>query len=408
MYIFKPSRGIDINRINRYFKQNKVYAKESPVDGIKKFDTKQVLFQIKEELKAVDGTSKCEAFSLFDDAPYIKVVTSYKLANEVLPKIHMISAMNGLALYDAESEKSFFKELVCESLINQKTRKKELLSIIRKKLEAFWRIHKLENNSCTVTVRKVKNKKFNDITIDFYDLLEENLLDEERLICEDGMYIVKGESYEINFVLEGYYKSACELGVGKGDSKLMRRMSTYQAFLWMHNNYEKKEEVYNRMMLHDMNRIFPNPADRLVASVNISKWENRTKLDVAYTKRYSGHMVEMNLRVVHSEYWGYDIDSMSKLELGFAERDVLLPIIKKYNPYIYKRFYECNHLPCEIWYDILEELKEKKDSIFANPNSESYIFRHKWAELCEVLYRWSDAQCDTYGDDIHFDIVVYD
>ena len=105
---------------------------------MRQFDTKAVKAQIDKEL---DGKCRVYINELSDDrgqAPFLCVATSFSRIREVLPRLHVISAENGLALYDAETRKSFFADVLDDTFISWKIREQELKKNIFAENAPIW------------------------------------------------------------------------------------------------------------------------------------------------------------------------------------------------------------------------------------------------------------------------------
>ena len=74
--------------------------------------------------------------------PFLAVVTSYQAAKGVLPWLHAIANSNHLVLFDAELERTFFKNLIDEPFISVKSRAQVLRSLIVKEMQPIFVIRK--------------------------------------------------------------------------------------------------------------------------------------------------------------------------------------------------------------------------------------------------------------------------
>lgn len=302
---------------------------------------------------------------------YIYVATSFLKAKEVLPKLHTIAAENDLALYDAQTDKTFYRELVDSTFLIMNIRGQELNNVISENMKPIRRIRSIENygnkrdKNCSfaVTLNKDKNIKFIDRVTRFYECLKNNLKYGESLVCKDRCYKICGKWYTITYILEGYKKHADMIGYtdnGISRMDIIRRMGVEEACRWVKRHNIDTDRILARMNFLEMQEKYPNPADRFVASVNISKWEKKQKFDIGYGSRYSSGI---GFHVVQDEYWD-DAKQKSVLDIEEESATFILPFINDIYPYFYERYYlEPNHIPWQMWVDILKRLEEAKEMI---------------------------------------------
>lgn len=129
-----------------------------------------------------------------------------------------------------------------------------------------------------VTLRKDMTKRFLNRCSEFYCCLKNQLQADEKLYTEADCFTIAGEDYTISFCLEGYKKRANQLGYyhqGVPQTKQIKRMGCEEGIRWLKRNDIEIENVLERMNCSKMIEAYPNPADRFVASVNISKVERR-------------------------------------------------------------------------------------------------------------------------------------
>jgi len=371
--------------------------------------------------------------------PYIYIATSYKVAGEILPWLHAVATSNGLALYDAETKKSFFKDLIDETLISIKTREQQIANNIRNDLNGLWKIRKLsclvkerdKESSYIVTIKKDVQHTFEERVQEFYDCLKNSLIEGEELICENKAFTIKKEWYSITYCLEGYKKFADKIGYFENDTamtELVHRMSVEMALKWVKGcSKTEKDDIYKRLNFIEMVKKYPNPADRFVASVNITKAQRKELFDI----RYSGmgyYGSEILFHIVTDDFYE-DYNQISVLKIEEESASFILPFIEDVYPYFYERYYLTeNHLPVEMWEKIVERLIEAKSMILNNPfdsKLEKYInrfnlfvlsndrndydmirneprhflYKHRYdvAHLYDVFIKWSDEQFYHYG-----------
>jgi hypothetical protein len=78
-----------------------------------------------------------------------------------------------------------------------------------------------------------------------------------------------------------------QIGYAGGDSpwvSLLNRMGTEEALRWTKEcTADEKKDIYARMHLYEMQKKYPNPAQRLVENVKIAKWQRKQVLRMRYT-----------------------------------------------------------------------------------------------------------------------------
>jgi len=187
-----------------------------------------------------------------------------------------------------------------------------------------------------------------------------------------------------------------------------------------------KDDINDRMRFREMEQKYPNPADRFVKSVNISKQLQKEVFSIDYSSVYfSGSYILFH--IVENKY-SNDKENISALKIETESASYILPFIEDIYPYIYKRYYSENHIPTEMWGEILVRLKSAKKMILTdtyNPELLPYIerfnlfvlstdnkedlkirenpmqflhkHRHKVAHLFDIFIKWSEAQLWCYG-----------
>ncbi len=410
-------------------------------DFLEYFDTASIVRIIEAELTDSDSDRcKCKASTRFPpkkykQVPFIYVATSYKNAIEVLPKLYAIAAEYDLALYDAETGKTFYRDLVDRTFITMRLRQQVFHNEILNTMKPVWKIQKVSSysderdKSCdyVVTLKKDPKNSFEDRIKEFYRCLSNRLADDEELRCEDRCYKIVGKWYQITYTLEGYKKHANRIGYKSCCTGLLKRMGTDEAFRWLKGCSEKEvNDVFKRMNFNEMQRAYPNPADRFVASVNITKWQRKQLFDI----RYSGigyYGSEIIFHVVPDDFY-QDSANISVLKIEEESASFILPFVDDIYPDFYTRYYlEENHLPIEMWGRIVDRLEEAKklilhdtfapeltpyidrfnlyvlahsDADYAavrnNPCEFLYEHRYDVAYLYDVFIQWSKSQFEEY------------
>lgn len=413
------------------------------------FDAAGIKNKIEDELGDKCKVKICFPPREYEQKEYLYIATSYARIREVLPRVHAIVMENRLALYDAESGKSFYKSLFDDTFITIRMREQKLKACITNELKPVWNIRKIstyenerdKSTSYSVTLKKIPSASFLDRTRDFYNCLSNNLKDGEKLVCEDKSFSVVGKWYTITFVLEGYKKHANMVGYyenGYARQELTHRMSVEEAYKWMDccSDVEKKD-IQKRMNFREMEDRFPNPSDRIVNSVRITKWQRKQVFDI----RYSGfgyYGSEILFHIVPDDYY-QDGDNISVLKIEEESASYILPFIHDVYPHFYERYYLAeNHLPTEMWRRIINRIREAQDMVVnntycaelkkyidnfnlfvLNKNNDpriwdknhdvDFVYEHRYeiAYLYEIFIQWSETQMYYYehsGDDRMFNI----
>lgn len=330
---------------------------------------------------------------------FLKIATSYAQAPAVLPYIHCVAAEYDLVLYDAETKKTFFRELVNGSFINVKLRIADYKNAILAQMKPIWLIRRIgvsrterENYyAYVVTLRKDPEKSFDRRCATFYRCLSDQLRKDEEINTDSGCFTIIGEGYTISFCLEGYKKRPNQMGYyaqGRTQTKLIRRMGCEEGFFWLKQHGIHVTAIWEKMNFAELKQAYPNPADRFVACVNIQKWESRSKLDI----RYCGigpYGAEILFHLVPGEY-AKGKNEISVLAVEEFNAEPILEIVNQFYPYFYERYFlEENHLPTQMWWDIVKEAKKKKGELISSYNYHD-------AEVLDIFIRWSEAQFNTY------------
>lgn len=414
-------------------------------DYMEHFDAEGIKNRIDTELG-----DKCRIkICTYAQKEYLYISTSFDRITEVLPRVHLIAMENRLALYDAETGRTFFKSLFDDAFITLRIRERELRDCIERELKPLWRIRKIhacengayKSSSYSVTLKKDRDKPFSRRASDLFDCLKKNLKADEELVCKDRSFIVSGEYYSVTFVLEGYKGHANWIGFfenGLARQELICRMSVEEASKWMECCYDtEKNDIRKRMNFTEMKEKFPNPADRFVNSVRITKWQRKQVFDIRYSDiGYYGSEVIFHV-LPDIEYENADTISVLKIEESSAS--FILPIIHDVYPYIGEScFWDEDHLPTNIWKEIIGKMKEIKEMILNdtfNPALEKYIdvfnlfvfdknddpriykrnkeydpkafvYDHRFeiAYLYDIFIQWSETQLHYQGEDCMFNV----
>ena len=433
-----------------------------PADFLAEFDVESVLSRIRNELG-----DKCKAHIDYPDKPanqvaYLFVGTSYQKVHEVLPRLYAIAAEYRLALYDAEKHKGYYKTPVDEALISMKLRAQAIKLRILDENEPVWEIsqisscceeHQVKSSSFVVTLRKTADSSFQERTRRFYETLVKAIAQDEKLICENRCFTVEGSWYSITFCLEGYKKHPNMIGFyenGQPETALIRRMGCTEAlrYLRKHNTAielcgrKLRDYCDERMNLLEMVQRYPNPADRFVCCVNISKLLRKGPFDVNYGG-IGPYGSEILFHIVPDEYCD-DAKRISVLKIEEESASFILPFIADIYPFVYERYYLTeNHVPSQMWVLFVKRILAAKEMILHDTfnlelkpylerfnlhvlthqsgsdyweeggdgyriknEPEQFLYEHRYdvAHLYDVFIQWSQMQLRYYDSDRMFNI----
>ena len=228
---------------------------------------------------------------------------------------------------------------------------------------------------------------------------------DEQLSCDDCCFTVSGKCYSVSFCLEGYKKHPNQIGFiknGEGRAKLLHRMSSEEAIDWIKNcTKTEHEDIFARMNFTEMKIAFPNPGDRLVQSVLITKWQRKQVFDFRYSDiGYYGS--EILFHVVPDTIYE-DSDQISVLKLEEDCASFLLAILDEFYPYFSERYYLTeNHVPAELWKRFTERVEEIRNQILSNPYCEELQPYIKKFDLCALAdFQQEPERNDEIRDRIH-------
>lgn len=412
------------------------------------FDTDTIISCIKKELADESGQGcKCTPVVKyppkgFRQVPYLYVSTSYAVAASVLPRLHMIAAENGLALYDAEMDRTFLQDLVPRSHITMRNRQLQLHQAIRSSLQSHCRIYCLEHqtgrqnehSSYAVCLRKNSRMTFAEENERFFHCLKNSLQKGETLVCEHQCYRIEREDdYSITYVLEGYAKHPCHEGYaedGLPKTAPLRRMGIDLIMRWMEGcTATEKEDIQSRMRFYEMVAAYPNPAQRLAESVKITKWQRKQLFGIRYSS-IGTFGAEVIFHFSPDE--GYrDHQAISVLKIDEESASFLLAFIYDVYPMIFDEYYDTSTIPLYMWEEILERLKKAREQIIRDPfdpalqpyyeridlyvlldrsrpvnrftinetNRAQFVYEHRYqiAAFFDVFLKWADAQRKYYN-----------
>ena len=414
--------------------------------SLKAFPVDDVIQQIEENLNG-----KCRVHLRFsppehDQKPFLLIATSYAVAAEVLPRLHAIAAERDLVLYDAETDRSYYRDLIDEPFIQLRKRERKLIQAIHKANHPIWKIQELSRDSYyspktsyfAVTLWKDIRVPFQDRVRRFYESLQAALLPEETLKCEDKCFTVSSDWYAVVFCLEGYKKHPNQRGWvedGKPCVELLHRMSCYEALRFLEKECSERGTyiVRARMLFCEMMDRYPNPADRFVHSVNITKAQRaEKKFDISYSD-IGPYGADIIMYVVPNPYYD-DKRTLSALKIGEETATFILPFFEELYPYFRERYYLAdNYVPMELWVNLVRKIEVARQFVLYdtyNPVLQPYInqfnlhvledrvgpvykmdprietdpvgflYEHRYevAHLYDIFLQWSNIQIEYHGE----------
>lgn len=376
---------------------------------MQEFDTEKVKNSIEKSTIDENNHPLCKINILHtpqNHIPYIKIFSSYEVIKNVLIEIHGIAAKYELQLFDAEAKRTFFKyDLYDKNFVNAKNRAAIINKAIQISVKSVWELKKIYfaksyisyKSAYVVTLLKDKNLDLNDRIINFYDLLKSTLIEGEELYTNNRCFTIYGDGYQISYCLEAYKKSAdriCYFENGEPQSRLNRRMSMHSALQYFDKlSQREKDVVLERMSFDEMTRAYPNPADRFVRSINISKELSKEKFDVRYVG--IGEIGFAFHRVPTEE--SNNSPEISCLKIDEDVASFILPIANDFYPYIYtERYYESNYIPKQAFERIIDRMKHLKKLILTDTyNSELNAYVESFDLWClDPSYDRNESKTD--------------
>ena len=144
LYLYKttPERVSDhvIENINNavYTESEEIWNINRTTRFLKEFDVENVKSIIERET-----SNKCRVCIKFPpkdlkQIQYLYVATLYECVHDVLPKVYAIAATYGLVLYDSETKRTFYEDLVDGGFISIKLREREIGEYIYRADKFIW------------------------------------------------------------------------------------------------------------------------------------------------------------------------------------------------------------------------------------------------------------------------------
>lgn len=136
-----PALRIVSSAVSKRFRPESIG--ESAMNYIKEFDAENVKNQIDAEQNGKCLVTVEYPPDRYEQIPYLYIRTSFELIREVMPKLHAVASANGLALYDAEKQKTFYNDILDDTFITLRMREKELKKIFSMKTNRYGAIKRL-------------------------------------------------------------------------------------------------------------------------------------------------------------------------------------------------------------------------------------------------------------------------
>jgi len=382
---------------------------------------------------------------------YICVIAPYEKIKMIVSALYSVSVNNDLVLYDSTKNRTFHqKNLYDSDFVKIRDRINTINRNIQTSVKPLFRMRKLgyydgkryKYADYVITLKKEKGVPLEKRVEDFYEFLKLLLINGEELVTENRCFTIKGEFYEISYVIEAYKKYADRIGYisdGIPHSELICRMSCERAAEWVKKNITKRFKNYNYCMyVTEMKKAFPNSADRFVKGVNIRKQIKKDKFGYTYCGCYGGG-IDFSTFFPNNTYEKREV---SNLCINEDDAMPLLRVISKFYPYFSARYYEHNYLPAEMIRDIISEMKRIRELIihdFDNEDLKPYIenksefnwlicdydkysekmFNENWPEflynkryeavkIYDIFIEWAEKQLDLYdvsGEGLMFSVL---
>ena len=397
LFLYKPDPSfrdeLAINNINIAVSKNtlKDWYHNCAENYMLNYDFEKVKSEIENMTGTESDTPVCKVYinnTPEHKARYITIATSYENAKNVLLSAHNIAFNNGLVLYDDTLNRCFSPDdLYDDKTVFFRTRAKQINKVILDTQKPVWHLRRLCNDDLkcyksrayVLTLRKDKEKTFEQRTKEFYECLQGCLLEGETLVTEDRYFKIIFDFCEIIYCLEAYKKHSNMIGYvenGTVKTDLLHRMSCEKAFKWQKNYTPDVEswcdpaDIKARMYFNEMISAYKNPADRFVKSINIEKQQQKEPFEIRYSSTgYYGSEIIFQPVIFDGQE---NNNAISVLKIEEDSATFILPIIYEIYPYFYNRYYLTkNYIPCEEMLEIISKLKEVKDIIINDTYNKS-------------------------------------
>ena len=385
---------------------------------------------------------------------YLHIITDYKKVKEVLPRLLAIAEENRLVLYDAEINKTYFKDIVNESFVKLKIRDEQIKKLIEKKLVPIYKIRQLVNchgfyrdicSEYVVIINKKRGVSFEERIIDFYNCLKNNLQENEKLLLVDKCFNLCGEDYVLSYCIEGYGANSDKLGYMEENYPRiedLNRMSVEEGFVWLSKvTHTNEAGILEAMNFPDFLRKYPNQAERFIEVIKFSERLHKQPFDIGISSLNNNYCeVMVTIEDTDNDRESiFDNQYYSTLRLGDDSLDLLAPIISEYYPYFFDRYYSfTNPIVPQAWLKIVNRVKELKEIIkndilstklkeyvdklkvhhfcFKDASDDEWLepldlikkYRNNIIEMFSIFIEWSEPYLvdynDMYGDRV-FNIV---
>ncbi|MBQ8907050.1 MAG: hypothetical protein IJY71_00490 [Clostridia bacterium] len=286
-----------LEEINRALFQKVVAGRRKVFgdEGMLPFEAEEIKEKILAFLMKYGSRLHCVEvrYSLKSEMPYVYVEPEAQDLMPIWTFLKCLAAEYGLALYFPDRKRTFYTvDKRYKDYAYMRLRARELNELAQRTLHCVWRLRCLDvteeenRRSCSYVISLDKEwGSFESNVRSFYKLLKESLNEKETLSTDCKCFTVRGEGYEIVYCVEGYRNHADRVGYiqkGRPLVTLMRRMCCELAAKQSkHFEPWELEDVKRRMRQPDWIEQYPNPAERYVESVNLTKRQRRDRRKAA-------------------------------------------------------------------------------------------------------------------------------
>ncbi len=393
--------------------------------------------QLEEALGGRDTPGrKCLILNRGDgERPLLYIATSTAAVKDVLTVLYPTALEYGLSVYDGHTcrilklyDEPYVKMRRCVKAANIALCRE---FSVKKVVHMSDKYEPLNNSAeCLVSLKRQQGMTKEQLTQHFHDVLLGVLVQGENLVCRDQCFFIEGDGYRVAFCLEGYMRSPGWCGHfdhGRPEVDVLRRMSCDVIAHWKRKQWpSRNEEVARRMHLREMEWLYPNPADRYAASIRITKQLMKHRFDIRY-EPHDGPVNGVQMHALPGGGAGCADGKISRLLLGNEAASLLLPAVLEVYPCYRKRSGgQPNHLPREMWEDVMEAVRKIRRLMLCDPfgdelkpclsemdtlqgsgeerAQELFNMRSEAAWLYDAFLRWSELQLKCYGEELMINI----
>lgn len=428
------------------------WSHSEAVKRMRHFDVEAVKKQIEDLVGDKCTVTVCFPPKFYDQIEYLVVETPYESLHEVMPFVHAVVLDKGLFMFDEQTYKTYHEDLVDSTFVTLKIREDELKNAIMHDMQPLQSICKIQfyqisgdpdhlikpethlhadisfQSEYIVTLNEDPDKSFEERTAAFMNCLKSNLKGSETMLCHDRSFVVHGNRHAVTYSLEGYGLHADRIGYYAGKNhdnhsenedkfeeadqsnsncdrarspelqpdpkwglpqvRPIRRMPAEEAFEWIENN--PSFDAVERLNKKEMLSRYHNPGERLAKSVEIQEWffQQPFRVRVTGISRYGKELVFHVVPLPDRS----DEDQISMLSIACAQASFVLPFIDNVYPSFRERSWTAeNHIPLQMWKQIILQMKEVKELILNDIHSPKLTPYIEWIDLHELF---AFQECD--------------